>query len=409
VVSTLQVALDDLSDAIAAGLPPAELIDTITVLQKFTRRASAVGYQAIAAYADTVRAEDEYRGTSREKTSADALTHEMPETRSALRDGHIDELTARDVVGETSHLSVEDRGTVDATLVTELHRPGASGWQISRSARALADQIDPAAAVARRTKAEGTRRATIRPGHDSLAVLSLTGPIADTVSCHAALDRAVREHRLDVPDDERSDSQLRYDIAVERLTGRQIATDPVPVSLTLVMTEEAMFRDGHQAASILGHGPIAAAHARELVHSAAERDRAWVTRLYTHPHDDALIAMDSGRRLFPPGLATFLRLRDQRCATPYCDAPVQHIDHIQPWSQGGTTTLDNGQGLCARCNHTKDLAGLRTVYDPDTRVTTFITRTGHAYPREPPPALGHPTLPERRKAGRRASDWAVAA
>jgi hypothetical protein len=119
--------------------------------------------------------------------------------------------------------------------------------------------------------------------------------------------------------------------------------------------------------------------------------------------------MDSTRRLFTKGLARFVRLRDQRCATPCCDAPVQDIDHVQPQSTGGTTTLDDGQGLCARCNCTKDLPGFRTLHDPETRVTTFITRTGHQYRREPPPALGHLTLPERRRSGRRASDLAMAA
>lgn len=27
-----------------------------------------------------------------------------------------------------------------------------------------------------------------------------------------------------------------------------------------------------------------------------------------------------------------------------------HADHVRPFSQGGATTLDNGQALCAACN-----------------------------------------------------------
>lgn len=37
------------------------------------------------------------------------------------------------------------------------------------------------------------------------------------------------------------------------------------------------------------------------------------------------------------------------CGKPF-DAKDMHADHIIPWSQGGRTTLDNGQMLCVTCN-----------------------------------------------------------
>ncbi|HEY1661697.1 MAG TPA: HNH endonuclease signature motif containing protein [Verrucomicrobiae bacterium] len=46
-----------------------------------------------------------------------------------------------------------------------------------------------------------------------------------------------------------------------------------------------------------------------------------------------------------------------RCADPKCRANLQkvqhHIDHIIPFSKGGTTTLENLQALCAPCNLAK--------------------------------------------------------
>jgi hypothetical protein len=75
-----------------------------------------------------------------------------------------------------------------------------------------------------------------------------------------------------------------------------------------------------------------------------------VRRLYTDPTGTQLVAMDSRRRLFPAAAQKFLILRDQTCRTPWCDAPIRHIDHITPFGRGGPTHLDNGQGLCQACN-----------------------------------------------------------
>ncbi len=85
----------------------------------------------------------------------------------------------------------------------------------------------------------------------------------------------------------------------------------------------------------------------------------WVRRLFTHPDDGTLVAMDSERRLFDGGLRRFLLARDGTCRTPWCDAPVRHVDHVVDHAAGGPTTAANGQGLCVRCNHAKQAAGWR--------------------------------------------------
>jgi HNH endonuclease len=61
--------------------------------------------------------------------------------------------------------------------------------------------------------------------------------------------------------------------------------------------------------------------------------------------------IDLGRaRRFTGAVRRALEVRDRHCTHPGCDLPTQRCqgDHIQPWSDGGPTTGDNGQ---LRCGH----------------------------------------------------------
>lgn len=161
-VDGLTEPLADLEARIDSGLPPAELIDIITALENSKRAHAALQARATASYATQVRdAEKNHDKTSaaisreialaRECSPhtggtwlgvADALTTEMPHTVQALRDGRICELTARDVVAQTSHVSAEHRTVVEATLTWEFRRAGATRRAIGGSARTLLENPD---------------------------------------------------------------------------------------------------------------------------------------------------------------------------------------------------------------------------------------------------------------------------
>lgn len=70
-----------------------------------------------------------------------------------------------------------------------------------------------------------------------------------------------------------------------------------------------------------------------------------------------LSALDGRRRRFHHLIRTAVILRDQWCRTPYCGAPLRHVDHPMPVADGGVTTEANGQGLCERCNYAKEAFG----------------------------------------------------
>ena len=316
---------------------------------------------------------------------AKALVHEMPHTLAALACGALSEWRATLIVRESACLDVEDRRALDAEMCADAASlSGVGDARVAAAAKAIAYRLDPHAVVERAAKAENDRTVTIRPAPDTMTYVTALLPVTQGVSVYAALRR-----EADTCGDGRPRGQVMADTLVERVTGR-CATVPTPIAVNLVLSDETLLGGGDAPADICGYGPIPAAVARNMIASAAtdRRSRATLRRLYTHPAAGALVAMESRARLFPPGLAAFIGLRDQRCRTPYCDAPIRHRDHAQPWADGGPTTADNGLGLCEQCNYVKENAGwtVRTnVDEAHTHTALFTTPTGKTYRSAAPP------------------------
>ncbi|WP_369829497.1 DUF222 domain-containing protein [Mycobacterium sp. 852002-51613_SCH5001154] len=316
---------------------------------------------------------------------AKALVYEMPHTLAALECGALSEWRATLIVRESACLDVEDRRALDAELCADpASLAGMGDARVAAAAKAIAYRLDPHAVVERAAKAEQERTVTIRPAPDTMTYLTALLPVAQGVSVYAALRR-----EADARGDGRSRGQVMADTLVERVTGRS-ATVPTPIAVNLVLSDETLLGGDDAPADISGYGPIPAAVARAMVSSAVtdRRSRATLRRLYTHPRAGALVAMESRARIFPRGLATFIGLRDQRCRTPYCGAPIRHRDHAQPWADGGPTTADNGLGLCESCNYTKEAAGWRVstgVDENHTHRALFTTPTGKSYRSTAPP------------------------
>ncbi|OOP61392.1 hypothetical protein BMF89_12930, partial [Arthrobacter sp. SRS-W-1-2016] len=169
-----------------------------------------------------------------------------------------------------------------------------------------------------------------------------------------------------------------------------------------------LFQGDAEPARLPGYGIVPAGWARSLLNAGNQGNatpgqnhdlKVWLRRLYTAPGTGELVGADSRARLFPAGLRRFIQARDDTCRTPYCDAPIRHIDHIIPWHHDGTTSLANGAGLCEACNHTKELPGWTAqtwtaqngtaTTSPGTRhVLDIRTPTGHHYRSTAPPLPG---------------------
>jgi uncharacterized protein DUF222 len=303
---------------------------------------------------------------------AKALVHEMPHTLAALESGGLSEWRATLVVRESACLDVEDRRVLDAELCGDVTKlDGMGDARITAAAKEIACRLDAQAVVDRAAKAETDRTVTIRPAPDTMTHVTALLPVAQGVGVYAALKRAA-----DTTFDDRSRGQIMADTLVERVTGRP-AEAPEPVAVNLVISDQTLLGDDESPAVVDGYGPIPAGVARRLVEGAVtdKRSNATLRRLYRHPKSGALVAMESRSRRFPKGLAKFIGLRDQRCRTPYCDAPIRHRDHAQPRHRDGPTSARNGLGACERCNYTKESPGWHVCAGEQNGVHTAHYRT----------------------------------
>ncbi len=324
---------------------------------------------------------------------AKALVNEMPHTLAALEAGALSEWRATIVVRESACADVEDRRRLDAELCADITGlDGVGDAALAAAAKAIAYRLDPHAVVDRAARSPEERTVTIRPAPDAMTYLTALLPVAQGVSVYAALKR-----EADLCCDGRPRGQVMADTLIERVTGRP-AEQPVPVAVNLVISDQALLGVEHGAAAVVGYGSVPSSVAQNLIAAAVAVPDSLATlrKLYARPASGALVAMESRSRLFPKGLAEFIGLRDQRCRTPYCDAPVRHRDHATPHRRGGRTSASNGLGLCERCNYTKEVPGWTVssaVDENGSHTATFTTPTGAHHHSTAPPLCGAPPKP----------------
>ncbi|VXB20942.1 HNH endonuclease [Arthrobacter sp. 9V] len=385
--------------------------------------------QGVGAQVALARRESPNRG-SRLLGFAKALVTEMPHTLAALNSGLLNEWRATLLVRETACLSAEDRAAVDEELAPDAGTfEGKGDRAIVAAAKAAAYRRDPRSVAGRASRAAAERTVSLRPAPDTMTYLTALLPVAQGVAVYAALTRAADSARSTGEANPggvvRTRGQVMADTLVQRVTGTPGGF--AGINLDLVMTDRTLFQGDSEPARLQGYGIVPAEWARELVArgpggssrrmlgsgrsagaaqsagatqeaqlaGAAQATRdpefdVWLRRLYTAPATGELLATDSKARLFTGRLRRFIEIRDDTCRTPYCDAPIRHIDHVVPWRSGGKTNLGNSAGLCEACNHTKENPGWssREVH-ADVNTLEISTPTGHTYHSKAPPLPGH--------------------
>ena len=274
------------------------------------------------------------------------------------------------------------RGAAPGELVPSRFRAKVRGWR---------ERHHPESIEKRHVKGMSDRRLEYTPDRDGMAWVSLYLP-GDT-AC-AIWNRTTATARgLQGPDEPRTLTQLRADIAASLLLGAGNATElskvPTPRADVLVTVPVFSLLGATDEAALLdGLGPIPASMARKLVADGADS----FYRVLVDPRDGAPLEIGRKNYRLTEAIKRWIRLRDGKCTFPGCNNKTSdnETDHLQAWEHGGTTNVSNLAQLCPKHHRLKH----NSTWTPDPATTKhppgWTSPTGRHYqPEHPDPQPPH--------------------
>ena len=220
-------------------------------------------------------------------------------------------------------------------------------------------------------------------------------PCSVLPACRAATAAYTPSRREGTPRGRRrptTTGHLMCDTLVERLTGADPATDPVPDQL--VMTDATLFAPQRRPGPPGRRRTVAAAHTPVARHQR----HAWLRRFLTDPVDGSLYPRRPAAtplRRHPPRLVI---ARDQHCHGIQCGSPDPRHRPRDGVRRRRTTTLDDGQGIDRACHTSRDDPRMQVQRRAATGVITWTTPSGLTWRALPPPnPIGGRTLQQQRR------------
>lgn len=317
-------------------------------------------------------------------SSCRRLVASMPRLLADLAAGRVTPEAAHRVGRVMGPASPAQRSQVDEFLAEHLpYLQDCGPDEVGGEAEKLLHALDPIGAGSRHRVAKRERCVTVRRAPHGMSTVTATLSGLDGARIRKGLSIAAEKARSQ--GDRRGHQQIMADLFADTLIGRGDGLDPCTLEIGVIITDRSLFAPAHaDAATIEGFGPVPYEHIREEMHAAMTAEEGsdlalTLRRLYADQDDGHLVAIESRSRAFPPALARFLRLSHLTCRAPHCDASIRQNDHIVPFSQGGATSLDNGNGLCAADNQ-KEESGetVRVIRDANgnRRTVEWTTRYG---------------------------------
>ncbi|QFU88610.1 hypothetical protein YIM_17150 [Amycolatopsis sp. YIM 10] len=327
---------------------------------------------------------------------AEGLVDRFPKVLGSVEEGRVPMASAVAVNDAAAWLDDDKTPVVDEVMAGRL--VGKNPAAARRSAGAAVAKADPEGfeeRVRQRREASGFY---LHHGESGVAGLSLeNAPVEKVTAAYLCVDRQAR--LLKTVDEPRTLDQLRSDVALDMLLGKQFGGD---VKAHVYLYLDALTYAGlrNHPAELAGHGPIPASLARDI----AAGPKTVFQRIITDPVSGQVVEL--GRRRYRPkaGLDELVRVRDRECRRPGGTRPAQFgdLDHCDSngkgWKNGCPTGAATLVGLCRADHKLRDLPGWRhaTETDGTLAITTPANQTYISKP-EPLGCHGASRVESRRR------------
>jgi hypothetical protein len=387
--------------------PVADPVATLGAWQRLESWVAAGLNHAILAVAGTAPKDEQNEDWEREEVAAalhwsasataeriDLARHlswPLTATARALQEGRITLRHAKEISGAIRPLDDDDLAlSAEAAILDKAY--DRTPAQLARIARREVIKHDPHGANERHRKARKGRRVEFTPLADGMAELRAILPAEGAARLRGTLDRLAGRTRA--KGDDRTIDQRRADALIALGSSQAVppavssddtAEEPplgpawrlaAPARIGVIAPLSTLSGQTNLPGELVGFGPIPPELVRELSGAEGVRWEKWIT-------DPGGVVTDLGRRAYRPSsqLAALVRARNPRCVFPGCSQPSYRcdLDHLNRWSDGGTTTLSNLAPLCRRHHRAKDEAGWRVGRSADETAYEWTSPRGHTY------------------------------
>jgi hypothetical protein len=302
----------------------------------------------------------------------------VPQVAAALAKGDIDRRRARVLILETAHLSE------DAARQTVSQVIGSAGslttGQLAARLRRLVVEAAPEEAQQRFDHATDQRRMVVEPTCEGTADILLIGVSPEKAMAASDHVDTLARHLKRLPGESRTLDQLRTDVAVDLLRGRNPdpsrAANPrsgeVIVQVDLTTLAEL---DDHPG-ELAGYGPVIADIARQVARSTTR----WSFEV-SDPDCGRVTHVGAVRRRPTTAQTRMVRAGHPTCVFPGCRMPAHRcdLDHRQPYSRNGATCPCNLAPLCRHHHQIRHRAGW-TYRRIDQTAYEWTSPLGRTYP-----------------------------
>ncbi|AXJ11659.1 endonuclease [Arthrobacter sp. PM3] len=320
-------------------------------------------------------------------SDARTLATALPLTLGALQEGMLSWQHARVMCDETSALEPPAAAALEAHFLDPDAPRAARGCpagelvpaRFRAKARSWRERHHPVSIEARHRRSAADRRLEYAPDRDGMAWLSSYMP-ADTASgIWARATEAARA--LQGPDEPRTLTQLRADVAADWLLRGVAEGTPSPTAQVLVTVPVlSLLGTGSEPSMLDGYGPIPASMARRIVGEGATS----FLRVLTDPRSGAPLEIGRTSYRIPKAMRQWLRLRDGRCPFPGCSNPSldNEADHLLAWDDGGSTGITNLGQPCPKHHRLKHATPWNPVDATRDKPPGWTSPSGRCYPSE---------------------------